>query len=65
MVDHCGLPYERDKETMKLWREGKLHPEEEVEEEGGEREGGGGEREGGGGKGSRERSKEGEGDREP
>ena len=22
MVDHCGLPYERDEETMKLWRDG-------------------------------------------
>ena len=24
MVDHCGLPYERDDETMKLWRDGML-----------------------------------------
>ena len=22
MVDHCGLPYERDAVTMKLWRSG-------------------------------------------
>ena len=22
MVDHCGLPYDRDEATMKLWREG-------------------------------------------
>ena len=22
MVDHCGLPYKRDRDTMKLWREG-------------------------------------------
>ena len=23
MVDHCGIPYERDEANMKLWREGK------------------------------------------
>ena len=23
MVDHCGLPYERDEDTMQLWREGR------------------------------------------
>ncbi len=23
MVDHCGLPYQRDDGTMKTWREGK------------------------------------------
>ena len=22
MVDHCGLPYERDDATMRVWREG-------------------------------------------
>jgi predicted TIM-barrel fold metal-dependent hydrolase len=22
MVNHCGLPYERDTQTMKIWREG-------------------------------------------
>ena len=22
MVDHCGLPFERDEATMRLWREG-------------------------------------------
>ena len=26
MVDHCGLPYERDEATMKLWREGEWQP---------------------------------------
>ena len=24
MVDHCGIPYERDEANMKLWREGKV-----------------------------------------
>lgn len=23
MVDHCGIPYERDEATMKVWREGR------------------------------------------
>ena len=23
MLDHCGVPYERDEANMKLWREGK------------------------------------------
>ena len=22
MVDHCGLPYERDDATMRVWKEG-------------------------------------------
>ena len=22
MVDHCGIPYERDTDSMKVWREG-------------------------------------------
>lgn len=26
MVNHCGLPYERDSNTMKLWRDGKVSP---------------------------------------
>ena len=24
MVDHCGVPYEKTPESMKLWREGGL-----------------------------------------
>ncbi len=24
MVDHCGVPYERDPESMRVWREGGL-----------------------------------------
>ena len=25
MVDHCGIPYERDEANVKLWREGGYH----------------------------------------
>lgn len=25
IVDHCGIPYERDEATMKVWKEGKLY----------------------------------------
>ncbi len=24
MVDHCGIPYEKDPESMRVWREGGL-----------------------------------------
>ena len=40
MVDHCGLPYERDDATMRVWREGGCRRERR-------REGGRGGREGG------------------
>ena len=43
MVDHCGLPYERDDATMRVWREGGCRREGRKREEKGEK----GERKGG------------------
>ena len=55
MVDHCGLPYERDSATMKVWREGKYcitsGEGERVRERERGRGRGRGERQGGGGEG--------------
>ena len=37
MVDHCGLPYERDDATMRVWREGGCRREGRRREGGGKR----------------------------
>ena len=38
MVDHCGLPYERDDATMRVWREGGCRREGRWVQEGGKEE---------------------------